>query len=193
MLPGKQESEMYHAAVQAHQTHPVASPFEAEPPMSIPALDAASELEGADDQPQAVALHASRDNLAFAKRLIALFADKGIRTSRAIILAVLPDGSVGVVGASPDKAKLEQLFVEDHDLFAEFHRVARQNDMVASAEICRRYLKDSYAAQGTAARMSVWRHYRGLCDQLEAMSGRLTLLGDDLMSGALQFTASILH
>src|SRR5208283_5142991 len=117
-----------------------------------------------------------------AQYLSGRLAEVGARTQRAIIFAILPDGSVGVVGANADKVKLEQLFLDDPDLFHKFHQVARQNDMVASAEICRRYLEDSYNAHGEVDRMSVWRRYRALCDQMESMAGRLILAGGQLLS-----------
>lgn len=167
-------------------------------PPSFPA-ESAARLEGGfpdsqdmDRQADTVAAIAAQDTQLFAQYLASRLADIGARTQRAIIFAILPDGSVGVVGANADKAKLEQLFLDDRDLFHQFHQVARQNDMVASAEICRRYLEDSYNAQGETARMTVWRRYRALCDQMESMAGRLILAGGQLLSGALQFTHTAL-
>jgi len=145
-----------------------------------------------DRQADTVAAIAAHDTQLFGGRLFQALAGAGIRTERAIVLAVLPDSSVGVVGAHPDKVKLERLFVDDSELFNQFHVIARQNDMVASAEICRRYLQDSYNAQGEGGRLAVWRRYRALCDQMESMAGRLTLAAGQLMSGALQFTVTAL-
>lgn len=145
-----------------------------------------------DRQADTVAAIAAQDTQAFANYLSSRLNDIGARTNRAIIFAILPDGSVGVVGANADKVKLEQLFNDDRDLFHQFHQVARQNDMVASAEICRRYLEDSYNAHGEKERMTVWRRYRALCDQMESMAGRLILASGQLLSGALQFTHSAL-
>jgi len=145
-----------------------------------------------DRQADTVAAMAAQDTQSFARQLSHRLSEVGARTNRAIIFAILPDGSVGVVGASADKMKLEQMFLDDRELFNQFHQVARQNDMVASAEICRRYLEDSYNAHGESARMTVWRRYRALCDQMESMAGRLILAGGQLLSGALQFTHSAL-
>lgn len=150
------------------------------------------ESQDVDRQADTVAALAAQDTQLFALHLSRRLAEIGARTQRAIIFAILPDGSVGVVGAHADKSKLEQLFQDDRDLFHQFHQVARQNDMVASAEICRRYLEDSYNAQGEDARMVVWRRYRALCDQMESMAGRLILASGQLLSGALQFTHSAL-
>ena len=167
-------------------------------PPSFP-VESVERLEGGfpdsqdmDRQADTVAAIAAQDTQLFAQYLASRLSDIGARTQRAIIFAILPDGSVGVVGANADKAKLEQLFLDDRDLFHQFHQVARQNDMVASAEICRRYLEDSYNAQGESSRMMVWRRYRALCDQMESMAGRLILAGGQLLSGALQFTHSAL-
>lgn len=153
------------------------------------AYDDVQEIER---QADTVAALAAQDTLVFAQYLSGRLADIGARTGRAIIFAILPDGSVGVVGAHADKVKLEQLFQDDRELFSQFHQVARQNDMVASAEICRRYLEDSYNAHGETARMAVWRRYRALCDQMESMAGRLILASGQLLSGALQFTHTAL-
>ncbi|OIR01980.1 hypothetical protein GALL_158380 [mine drainage metagenome] len=141
---------------------------------------------------ETMAALAARDTQRFARHLVRMFDEEGIQLGRAIVMALLPDGSVGVVGAHPDKIRVERLFVEDELLFHTFHTVVRQNDMVASAEICRRYLQESYGAAGNHGRMAVWRRYRALCDQMESLAGRLTLASGRLMSGALDFTATAL-
>lgn len=163
-------------------------------PASFPGGDVGGCLDGLDMDRQAdtIAAIAAEETRVFARHLSLRLADIGGRSRQAVIFAILPDGSIGVVGANADKAKLEQLFHEDRDLFHRFHQVARQNDMVASAEICRRYLEDSYNAEGEAGRMAVWRRYRALCDQMESMAGRLTLADGRLLSGALQFIHSAL-
>ncbi|HVI51592.1 MAG TPA: hypothetical protein VM661_10310 [Candidatus Sulfotelmatobacter sp.] len=175
------------ASVSSAQIPPSYSPVDDEHLSS-----AYSDVREIDQQADTVAALAAQDTQRFAQFLSDRLNGIGTRTGRAIIFAILPDGSVGVVGAHTDKVKLEQLFQDDRDLFQQFHQVARQNDMVASAEVCRRYLEDSYNAHGESARMAVWRRYRALCDQMESMAGRLILAGGQLLSGALQFTHTAL-
>ena len=168
----------------------VAPAFQAPPGLLASEAGPQSEI---DRKAGTLAAIAASDTVQFGTQLITSIGIKGICLKRAIVMAVMPDNSIGVVGAHPDKLKLERLFIEDGELFHQFHMVTRQNDMVASAEICRRYLLDSYNAQGEHNRMAVWRRYRALCDQMESLAGRLTLASGRLLSGALEFTASALE
>ncbi|HYG86495.1 MAG TPA: hypothetical protein VD978_09575 [Azospirillum sp.] len=132
------------------------------------------------------------DTAKFAEELQERLSAAGIDTSVPVTFDVGADGSVLVRGEHPQKEAIERLFADDPEFANRYRMIASGNALAATFHVASRYVIDWNEADDDKERHSVWERHVAFNQNLERVSGQLTLSGGSLTSPATQMAANFL-
>jgi len=120
-------------------------------------------------------------NAHFSALLALRLSQAGIGTSP-FMLTLDNTGAVRVKGDHPDKARIEQLFLNDKTLANDYRGIAGSNDMVAQGRFNSLYIEAWQRDASVEARTAVWKRFKAMHDGLGQALDQMRWDGRHLVS-----------